>query len=143
MVSVTDLGEMIRTMEPVLHDGVYVFASVPPGTDTRPLQPVATMGEAEGLTVVVREEIAAGAGVTAAFRAAWITLSVQSDLQAVGLTAAFAQALADASIGCNVIAGVFHDHLFVPAERGEQALSVLRALQAGRDDGIAGRRVGP
>ena len=129
---VSDLAEMLRTMEPVLHEGVYVFASSPHAADVRPLEPVATIIEAEGTTVVVREEVAQRAGLRAEFRAAWITLSVHSDLNAVGLTAAFSKALADAGIGCNVIAGAHHDHIFVPSERREDAMSALRTLQRSR-----------
>jgi hypothetical protein len=121
---------MLRTMEPVLHGGTYVFGVLPHGADLRLLDPVATMQEAEGLTVVLREEAAAGAGLTGAFRAAWITLSVRSDLQAVGLTAAFARALADANVGCNVIAGVHHDHIFVPVALAQRAMAALEALQS-------------
>ena len=65
-----------------------------------------------------------------AFRSAWITLAVHSDLAAVGLTAAFARALGDAGVSCNVIAGVHHDHLFVPVDRAADALAALHALQA-------------
>ena len=54
---------------------------------------------------------------------------MHSDLAAVGLTAAFSQALAQAGIGCNVVAGTVHDHLFVPAERAADAMAVLQALQ--------------
>jgi hypothetical protein len=88
------------------------------------------MREAEGLTVVVAEAQALAHGWRVAFRSAWITLSVHSDLAAVGLTAAFARALADAGIACNVVAGVHHDHLFVPVDRAADALAALRALQA-------------
>lgn len=63
------------------------------------------------------------------FRAAWITLTVHSDLSAVGLTAAVAGALAQANISCNVIAGAYHDHLFVPFESAAQAMEILRRLQ--------------
>ena len=62
--------------------------------------------------------------------AAWITLEVHSSLAAVGLTAAFAGALAQANISCNVIAGYYHDHLFVARDDAERALSTLRALAA-------------
>jgi hypothetical protein len=46
----------------------------------------------------------------------------------VGLTARFSRTLADAGISCNVIAGLAHDHLFVPWDQGAQALALLRAL---------------
>jgi hypothetical protein len=65
-----------------------------------------------------------------AFRAAWITLSVYSDLHAVGLTAAVAAALASEGISCNVVAALRHDHLFVPVDRADDALTVLERLQA-------------
>ena len=63
-------------------------------------------------------------------RSAWITLRAHSDLAAVGLTAAFARALGDAGISCNVVAGVHHDHLFVPVARAADAMAALQALQA-------------
>jgi uncharacterized protein len=31
-------------------------------------------------------------------------------------------------VSCNVVAGHFHDHLFVPIERAQQALRLLHAL---------------
>ena len=117
-------------MHPVKNDGVYVFASVPWDFNVGALMPVATIREQEGITVVVEESRAREAHLTVLFRAAWITLNVHSDLHAVGLTAAFAAALAQANIGCNVVAGAFHDHIFVEVESGEIALATLRALQA-------------
>ncbi|MEO1490422.1 MAG: ACT domain-containing protein, partial [Pseudomonadota bacterium] len=58
------------------------------------------------------------------------SLEVHSDLEAVGLTAAVSVALADAGIACNVIAGLHHDHLFVPWERRETAIEQLQRLSA-------------
>ena len=63
------------------------------------------------------------------FRAAWISLHVHSDLQAVGLTAAFANALGSVGISCNVIAGAYHDHIFVPLEKAQAAMQALQDLQ--------------
>jgi hypothetical protein len=126
---VTNLAELLQSLRPALNEGVYVFASVSPDTDTRSLEPIATFREAEGLTLIVEEERARKAGLPVLFRAAWITLTVHSDLQAVGLTAAVASALAQAHISCNVVAAAFHDHLFVPAESGDEALAVLQRLQ--------------
>ena len=62
------------------------------------------------------------------FVTAWLTLAVHSDLAAVGLTAAVAGALAVEGIACNVVAGYYHDHLFVPAERADDALAALARL---------------
>lgn len=53
-----------------------------------------------------------------------ITLDVHSSLEAVGLTAA----LADRGISCNVIAGVYRDHLFVPDDRAEEAVEAFHTL---------------
>jgi uncharacterized protein len=90
---------------------------------------IATFRETEGITVVLMEEAAKRRGLPVLFRAAWITLTVHSDLQAVGLTAAFAGALAEANISCNIMAGAFHDHLFVPVEKAQAAMAALRDLQ--------------
>lgn len=82
------------------------------------------------MTVIVEESVAIAHGLQPLFRAAWITLTVSSDLAAVGLTAAVARALTDAGISCNVVAAAHHDHLFVPVERAGDAIAALRGLQA-------------
>ncbi len=128
---ISNLATLIRSMEPELHAGTYAYCVVPHGSDTAGLQPVATIAEREGITLVLPEERASAAGLSILFRAAWISLTVHSDLHAVGLTAAFADALGQADISCNVIAGAFHDHIFVPVERGAQALAALEMLQQG------------
>ena len=79
---------------------------------------------------MVEESVALRARLVPQFRCAWITLTVHSALQAVGLTAAFSAALGEVGISCNVVAGVFHDHLFVPVDRAHDAMDALRALQA-------------
>ena len=55
-------------------------------------------------------------------------MTVASALDAVGFTAAFSGALAEAGIACNVVAGARHDHLFVPWEQAEAAMAVLSRL---------------
>ena len=125
----TDLRQLLGAMAPVLNPGVYVFATLPHGTDVRPLAPLATLRETEGISVVITEAAALQNGMPVLFRAAWITLTVSSDLQATGLTVAFARALSDAKIPCNVIAGACHDHLFVPVDSAQAAMETLRALQ--------------
>lgn len=116
-------------LSPKLHEGTYVFTSVPIDTDINSLTVVASMHEAEGLTVVLPEQQAIQQGFPIQFRCSWITLGMESALESVGLTAAFARALADKSIPCNVVAGTYHDHLFVPLDRADDALQCLRELQ--------------
>lgn len=119
-------------MEPILNDGVYVYCTVPYETSLAQLAPVATLREAEGMSLILPEAQAHAAGLAVLFRCAWITLSVHSDLHAVGLTAAFASALGQCGISCNVVAGACHDHLFVPVEQASGAMMALRRLQMGQ-----------
>jgi len=126
---VSNLTTLLRSMEPVLHEGVYAYCTVPHDAQLAAFAPVVTVREPEGLTLVVREEQAVAAGLSVLFRAAWISLTVHSDLEAVGLTAAFSSALGQAGISCNVVAGAFHDHLFVPVAQARKTLEVLQALQ--------------
>ena len=125
---ISDLATLLGTMQPELNPGTWAWCTVPAGVV--PVDAVATVREAEGTTAVVAEAQALACGWAIAFRSAWITLRVHSDLAAVGLTAAFAGALGDAGIACNVVAGVQHDHLFVPVDRADEAMAALAALQA-------------
>ena len=98
-------------------------------------QVIGTFREQEGLTVIVEAETAMRAGAPVVLRAAWITLTVHSDLEAVGLTAAFATALGAAGISCNVVAAAHHDHIFVPTHAAERAMAALKKLQSDAQEG--------
>ena len=130
MNPVSDLSVLLKTLEPVLSPGVFVFASVKEGHSIDPSVVVASIREPEGLSVVTSETDAEFAGLNVLFRCAWVTLTVNSALDAVGLTAAFASALGRAGISCNVVAGAYHDHIFVPLESAQTAMQVLLQLQA-------------
>ncbi len=125
---VTDPAELIRSMRPELQDGEFVYCTVTGPAVPAGLSPVATVREAEGLTLVLPADEAAAAGLAGTFPCRQITLRVSSALDAVGLTAAFATALAQDGIACNVIAGFHHDHLFVAAPDADRALAALEAL---------------
>jgi hypothetical protein len=127
---ISDLAVLLASMRPELHAGAWAWCALPAGAAIDGVDALATMREAEGLTVIVGEAQALARGWPVVFRSAWITLTVHSDLAAVGLTAAFARALGDAGISCNVIAGAHHDHLFVPVDRADDAMAALHALQA-------------
>ncbi|MFD6284870.1 ACT domain-containing protein [Streptomyces sp. NPDC060205] len=123
-----DLGRLLSGMEPALHPGRWVFTTVPGSTAPPGLSPVVTVVEDEGLTLVVEQEAADRARLPYDYVAGWITLRIHSALDAVGLTAAVARALAAQGLSCNVVAGFHHDHLFVPHERAAEAVTLLEQL---------------
>ncbi|MFJ9852411.1 ACT domain-containing protein [Streptomyces sp. NPDC101150] len=127
MTGERDLQVLIRSMRPQLHEGRYVFTTVR-GAVPEGLEPVVTVAEPEGSTLVVRQEDADRAGLAYDYVAGWLTLRVHSALDAVGLTAAVAAELAAAGLSCNVVAGYFHDHLFVPYAAADEAVRLLTAL---------------
>jgi uncharacterized protein len=132
MPPVSDLQTLLRSLAPVLNTGRYVFATLasPAADKLHWTEAFAVIREPEGLSVVLEEAEAERLGFGAEVpRFAWITLSVNSDLQAVGLTAAFAVALGRAGVSCNVVAGTQHDHIFVPVKQAEIAMAELQALQ--------------
>jgi hypothetical protein len=116
-------------MEPHRQEGTYVYVLSEGSPDISDPRVVASIREAEGLSLIVEKSFAMENGLQPHFECAWITLNVNSDLAAVGLTAAFASALAESGISCNVVAGLNHDHIFVPVHQAQVALDVLQALQ--------------
>lgn len=121
--SVTELRALLLGMNPALSKRAWVFHAI---TDMRfiPDTAFAVIREDEGICCVLPAE----AGPDGASRFAKITLRVHSDLEAVGLTSAVSSALATSGIACNVIAGMHHDHLFVPWDKREDALAILNRL---------------
>jgi len=126
-----DLPTLLATLAPVLRSGTFVFVVLGDEALAGDVVPEATVREDEGLSAVVRREQADALGLAYDHVAAWITLRVHSALDAVGLTAAAAGALAQADMSANVIAGYHHDHVLVPAPRATEALAVLDCLSAG------------
>ena len=126
MTGETQLTVLLRTLAPERQPGDYVYATLP--ALQAELDPILLFRESEGWTHVLRREVADAAGLAYTFPCAWLTLRVHSSLQAVGLTAAAADALADAGIACNAVAAYYHDHLFVPLDRADEASDILRRL---------------
>ena len=126
--SVKDLKALLVGMSPTLSERAWSFQPI---SDARfvPETAFAMIREDEGLCCVLPAQAAAND----APQFARITLRVHSDLEAVGLTAAIATALATSGIACNVIAGLYHDHLFVPWDRREEALALLEKLSLDAD----------
>ncbi|MDR1027236.1 MAG: ACT domain-containing protein [Rickettsiales bacterium] len=116
-------------LNPVLHEEAYAFAAVDDGLAVK-LMPdaVCVFKEAEGATIVLPESDAAKHGLSFGFRAAWITLAAETSLDGLGITAAFSKVLADNGISCNVFAPIHHDHIFVPFDKGAEAVRLLAGI---------------
>jgi len=126
----TDLGKLIGSMQPVLSEPEYVFASLDKDSSVsvEQLEPLGTFYEKEGLTIIVLKTNADSLGITYQGIFQCITLNVHSSLEAVGLTAAVSSALANDRISANVVAAYYHDHIFVPKVKANQALLCLLEL---------------
>ncbi|WP_027059344.1 ACT domain-containing protein [Mesorhizobium loti] len=129
MTGETDLKTLLASMTPELLPGVHVFVTLAHGVaQPEGLEPVMVFREREGQTLIVSEEAAKAAGLTASFRCRMITLNIHSSLEAVGFLAAITTRLASAGLGVNPVSAFYHDHLFVPAERAAEALELLVKL---------------
>lgn len=123
----TNLAILLKNMSPVLNEGDYVYCIITNGAISTDVV-ICSFKEAEGITLILKKEHADNLGLKYEYIAAWITLTVHSSLTATGLTAAFANALANEKISCNVIAAYYHDHIFVAKADAERAMAVLKKL---------------
>jgi hypothetical protein len=129
MNGIRDLSSLLENLEPRHIPGEFVFCSI----DSRDLQslgntPLLIFRESEGITVVVPKEVAMQHSLS--FENTWglLTLSVHSDLEAVGLLATVTKALANSDISVNVVSAYYHDHLFVPYSKVYDALKILEEI---------------
>lgn len=122
------ISALLRGMSPILNEGDFVFCSVADASMLQGADVLGTFREKEGFTAIIERERADALALEYNFVAAWITLTIHSALDAVGLTAAFATALGKAGISCNVIAAFYHDHIFVGKDDAAKAIDVLQAL---------------
>ncbi|MBS1597899.1 MAG: ACT domain-containing protein [Bacteroidetes bacterium] len=124
----TNLSILLKSMKPELNPGEYVFCTINDIANINSQHIISFFREKEGFTVVVEKNIADQLKLSYSFVAKWITLTVHSSLDAVGLTATFANALANENISCNVIAAYYHDHIFLPVAQADQAMKILKKL---------------
>lgn len=125
-----DLARLLAALRVSARDGEFVFVGTVTGDAALAAIAQACIREDEGVTYVLPRAQADARALHYDFIAAWLTLDVHSALDAVGLTAAVSGVLADHGIPCNVLAGRYHDHLLVAAERRDDALAALASLAA-------------
>ena len=139
-VGETDLQRLLVGLAPMLAPRPRAIRTQALGQPL-PADAIMLFHETEGVTTIVETDVVgtdgvetdgvetdeAGTGMADA-RWAQITLRIHSSLDAVGMMAAISAALAARSIPCNVVSAYFHDHLFVPWGRREDAIEALEAL---------------
>ncbi len=132
MAGEQNLNKLLGAMSPRLIDGDYVFLSFADASygDYTELKPFAAITEAEGLTLIVERALAIAYAYEFDGVYKGITLEVHSSLEAIGLTAAFAKALSEVEISANVIAGFYHDHIFVQKPFATEAMKALESLSS-------------
>ncbi len=126
----TDLAKLIEGLRPEIRVGEFVFCRAESGKSAADYARFDLLGSfneggEDGITLFLPVEGAVAAGLAFAGTYRIITLKIHSSLQAVGLTATVSGWLAEAGIPANIVAAFFHDHIFVPADKAEQALAVL------------------
>lgn len=126
----TDLATMLAALAVERRAGSFTYVGLATPSAEQLALASATIVEDEETTLVVASDIAARHGLPVVGEFAWLTVSVASSLDAVGLTAVLSRRLADAGIPCNVLAGLHHDHLLVPLARADEAIAALQRSDA-------------
>ena len=123
-----DLQQLLKSMKPEHNAGDYVFCKVESLEHINLNEIEMFFREKEAITLILKKEIAEILKLEYSVIMAWITLTVHSSLEAVGLTAAFSKALSENEISCNVVAAFYHDHIFVNKKDIEKAMEILNAF---------------
>ncbi|MFK7831487.1 MAG: ACT domain-containing protein [Congregibacter sp.] len=130
MAGIVNLQELLCRMSLELASDDYVFCSTAQAmTFFEALEPFAMIREAEGLTLILSQTAAKSAGLSYDGVFKRITLEVHSSLVAVGLTAIVSAKLTEIGVSANVVAGYYHDHIFVPKEQAAPAMQALAELR--------------
>lgn len=125
------LKKLLATLTTTLHAPIYVFAVVKADAKLPPFSKVQMLFRedgAEGVTAILTREDAEAHQVEYSFPCKKITLNVMSSLEAVGFIAVIATRLAKYEMGVNPVSGFYHDHLFVPLGRENDAIQILADL---------------
>lgn len=120
-----NLELLLKNMKPKLNAGEFVFCEVESTDNINLNEILMTFRENESITIIAEKKVADMLNLKYTYTASWITLTIHSALEAVGLTAAFSKALSENNISWNVVAAFYHDHIFVDKKDAKKAMEIL------------------
>lgn len=120
-----NLETLLKSMKPKLNSGEFVFSEVKSLDEINLNEVLMFFKENESITIIAEREVAEKMNLKYSYVSSWITLTIHSSLEAVGLTAAFSKALSEKEISCNVVAAFYHDHIFVDKKDAQKAMEIL------------------
>ena len=127
----TNLEILLSSINPKLSGRTFVFCTVSEKKlEALAFKPICVFREDEGVTLILEQQHAESAQLEYSGKWSLITCKVNSSLAAVGFLAAMSKVLADDGIPCNAVSAYYHDHLFVPADRAQDAMQILKKLSA-------------
>lgn len=123
-----DLQKLLKNMKPEHNSGDYVFCKIEKVENINLNEIEMLFKEKEAFTLILKKENAEKLNLEYSVVMSWITLSVHSSLEAIGLTAAFSNALSEHEISCNVVAAYYHDHIFIDKKDTVRAMEILSSF---------------
>ncbi len=132
-----DLRALLKSLSPSLAEGKCFIGTFPEaqmmGLANYLNHIICIFREKEGITAVFEEAASEPLSIYSEKKFvgpfALITLQADSPLLSVGLLARVTETLAKEKIPVNAFSAYHHDHLLVPYEKREAALSALKKLQ--------------
>jgi uncharacterized protein len=125
-----NLSTVLQSLQISCDDIKYGFASVkeiPQDLDSDEV--LGTFKENEGLTIFATKRYFEANKIPHDGPYAKLTMEVHTALALVGFTAAFSRVLTEYGISANVIAGYFHDHVFVQYDLRQKAIDAINSLK--------------
>ena len=123
-----DLATLVKNMRPILSRDTFVFVTLMDSSLLENVTPRCLFHEEEGLSAIITRTDAEALSLENLTAYRMITLSVNSDLLAVGFLATITSLLANEDIPCNAVSAFHHDYLFVPEHAAIQSIRLLEQL---------------